>query len=351
LSKNIKTKKLSSDEISVFCEQIAIMLNGGIPVFEAIHIMNTEMEDKSTKAILQELDDKISDNAQLFEALEASGAFPDYMVHMVKVGETTGKLEEVMRGLAEYYERESTVMNAIRSAVAYPFVLFGIMAVILVVLVWKILPLFEKMFAELSHDVAAGTQTTLNFGISLGRVIAIVTIVILCIMFAILVFYKTKPGEKMIKEMLTNFKGTGKLASRMAVGKFVSSMALMLSGGMNITEALDLSLESANNKQVREKIQKCRDLYEENAPFDEALRGSELITGMEGHMVTIGVKSGATDEVFAKLGKQYNDEVTARLTKVSSNVETVLVVILAVLVGAILLSVMVPLVGMISSIA
>ncbi len=346
-----KIKKFTSDEVSVFCEQLAIMLNGGIPVFEAVHIMNTEMQDKATKAVLEQLDTRLADNAMLYEALEETKAFPAYMVNMAKIGETTGKTEDVLRGLAEYYERESNVLNAIKNAVAYPIVLFAIMAVILVIMVWKVLPLFEKMFLELSSDVASSTQNSLNFGITLGKVIAIVTIVVLALVFAVFIWYKTKPGEKFIKEWLTNFKGTGKLSYRMAIGRFVSAMSLMLAGGMNITEALELTLEASTNKTVTERIEECKKKYEENAPFDEAIRDSRLIEGMEAHMITIGVKSGAVDDVFAKLSKQYNDEVTAKLSKISSSVETILVVILAVLVGAVLLSVMVPLVSMISSIA
>jgi type IV pilus assembly protein PilC len=346
-----KVKKFTSDELSVFCDQIAMMLNGGIPLFEAIHIMNSEMEDSHTKAALDRIDEKLSENSMFCEALEASEAFPDYMIHMVRVGETTGKTEEVLRGLSEYYEREHSVFTSIRSAIAYPLVLFAIMAVILIVLVWKILPIFEKMFSELSSDVSEATAGSLSVGMTVGRVIAIVTIALLLVFFAIFIWYKTRSGEKIIKRWLTNFSFTGKLANRMSVGRFISSMSLMLSGGMNITEALDLSLNSASNNDVREKIQKCKELYESNEPFDVALKESGLVKGMEARMITVGEKSGATDEVFAKLARQYNNEVTEKLSKISSTVETVLVIVLALLVGAVLLSVMIPLVGMISSIA
>ena len=346
-----RAKKFTSDELSVFCDQIAMMLNGGIPLFEAIHIMNGEMEDAATKEVLNKLDEKLSENAMFCEALESTGAFPDYMIHMIRVGETTGKTEEVMRGLSEFYEREHSVFSSISSAIAYPLVLFAIMAVILIVLVWKILPIFEKMFMELSSDVAETTKTSLSVGMTIGRVIAIVTIAVLALMLAIFIWYKTKSGEKIIKQWLTNFSFTGKLANRMSVGRFISSMSLMLSGGMNITEALDLSMSSATNTDVHNKIVKCKELYESNEPFDAALKESGLVKGMEARMITVGEKSGSTDEVFAKLAKQYNNEITEKLTKVSSTVETVLVVVLALLVGAVLLSVMIPLVGMISSIA
>ncbi len=345
-----KLKRFSSDEIAVFCEQIAIMMNGGIPVYEATYILYSEMEESRTKEVLKKIDEQVKENIPLYTALENTKAFPAYMVHMVRVGETTGKLEDVMRSLSEYYERESSVMGAIKSAIAYPIVLFAMMAVILLVLVWKILPLFERMFEELSTDVSIATENALSFGITAGRIIAVVTCILLLIVCLILLWYKTSAGERRMKEMLANFKVSGSLSVRMATAKFISSMSLMLASGMNIAEALELASGATNNSLIKEKIIQCREMYENNIPLDEALRETKLIVGMEGRMISVGAKSGSMDTVFAKLSRQYNEEISKSLSKISSSIETVLVVILSLLVGAVLLSVMIPLVSMISSI-
>ncbi len=343
-------KKLSADEIAVFCDQLAMLLNGGIPIYEGTYILYSEMDDKATKEVLKKVDEALKENLPLHEACKKADAFPDYMIYMIRVGETTGKLEEVLHSLCAYYERESMVAASIKSAVAYPVVLFSMMAVILLVLVWKILPLFENMFRELSTDIASATEGMMSFGMQAGKVIAIVTCTVLIIVLLIILWYQTKSGERFMKKFLVHFRLTKKLTVKIAIGKFLSSMSLMISSGMNITDALELAQESTDNNDIKERIIKCRDLYEAHKPLDEALRETKLVFGMEGRMLSVATKSGSTDVIFSKLSDQYNQSTTASLNKISSMIETIMVVVLSLLVGAVLLSVMLPLVSMISSI-
>ncbi|MBO7634758.1 MAG: type II secretion system F family protein, partial [Lachnospiraceae bacterium] len=115
-----KKKKFNSDEIAMFCDQIAMLLKGGISVYEGTYMLYSEMEDAKTKEVLRQIDLQVKENIPLYKALTATGAFPEYMVHMVEVGEKTGRLEDVMKSLAEYYERDSRVKAGLRSAIAYP---------------------------------------------------------------------------------------------------------------------------------------------------------------------------------------------------------------------------------------
>lgn len=345
-----KVTKFSSEEISVFCEQIAMLLNSGIPLYEGIYMLYSEMEDKKTKNILEQLDQSIKANETLYDSLMKTEAFPDYMIHMVKVGETTGKLEEVMQSLAEYYERESNVKAGIKSAIAYPAVLFAMMSVIIMVLVFKILPMFELMFFELNAEVVSSTKSMMNFGLAIGKGIAFITAFILILLIVILLWYRTKKGEVRIRRFMMNFRLTRKISEAMAVGKFISSMALMISSGIEMQKALDISYTATIHRKVKEKIKQCKSLVDKKLSLEEAIHESKLLVGMESHFVTIAAKTGAQDIAFRKLSEQYNLKITTMLHKISTTIETVLVVSLAVLIGGVLISVMLPLVSMISSI-
>ena len=345
-----KKKKFSSEEVSVFCEQIAMLLNSGIPLYEGIYMLFREMEDTKTKDVLQQLDKSMKSNQPFYQALQSTESFPDYMIHMVRVGETTGKLEEVMKALADYYERESDVKAGIKSAVTYPVVLFAMMSVIILVLVIKILPLFESMFLELNADVAQSSYHMLNIGMTLGKVVAVITWICLLGFFCLLLLYQTKQGEYKIHKFLTTFLLTHKLSEAMATGKFISSMALMLSSGIEIQKSMDIAYGASNNRKVKEKIKQCRMLLEKGEPLDDAIHETKILNGMESRLVVIAAKTGAQDLIFAKLSEQYNKKITMMLNRLSTTIETVLVVLLAVLVGAVLIAVMLPLVCMISSI-
>ncbi len=343
-------RKFSSDETANFCDQVSMLLNSGVPIHEGIHMLYAEIEDKRTKAVLKIIDEEVNSGQSLYNALTKSGSFPEYMLHMVQVGETTGKLEEVMRALAAYYERDYKTKSAIKSAITYPLLLFTMMAAILVVLVWKILPLFEGMLEQLNADVTDSTQKIMNIGLTAGKVIAIVTCSILAIVLIILIWYRTASGEKTVRKLAAVFGFTGKTYELIATGKFISSMSLVLNSGVDIKEALRLEIESCTNKNVKSKLEKCLQLHEDGESYDSALKTAGILTGVESRLINVAFRTGNADTTFEKLSAQYNERISKSLSRTSGIVETVLVVTLSVMIGAVLVAVMLPLVSMISSI-
>lgn len=345
-----KKKKFTSEETASFCDQIAMLLNSGIPVYEGAYILAEEVEDKKTKQVLSRVEELVKDNMPLYEALEDTGAFPEHMVHMVKVGETTGKLEEVLRSLAAYYERDANVRAGIKSAVVFPVVLFAMMAVIMLVMVFKIIPMFEEMFLELNAEVADSTRSMMNAGVMAGKVLAMVTCVLFVLILFVLLWYRTAAGEHALKKVLSSFGPTRKLTEMMARGQFISSMALMTVSGMEQGEALEMAADGCQNPGIGGKIRECAKLAKQGEGFDEALNKSGLIVGRDNRMLAVAQRTGASDEVLQKLGAQYDERIGARLNSLSGKIETGLVVVLALMVGTILISIMLPLVSMISSI-
>lgn len=345
-----KKKQFSSEETSAFCEQIAMLLNSGIPLYDGIYMLFVEMEDKKTKAVLEELTNHMKNNMSLHEALQKVGSFPEYMIRMVKVGEYSGKLEEVMRSLAKYYERETNVKISIRNAITYPIILYFMMSIILLTLVWKILPLFEDMFYELNMEIATSTKSMMTIGITAGTVIATITCVIIVLILFTMLWKKTKTGDRVLKKIINKSSVTSKLAEDIAIEKFISGLSLMISSGMNMNDALEIIKDITNHNKVKEKIAICQEKVKNNVAIEDAIHEAGLLVGMESRIIHIASITGAADTAFSKLSEQYNVKTTNKLTKLSTVIETVLVVCLTVMVGGVLISVMLPLVSMISSI-
>ena len=349
MAKN-KNGVFSSYETAMFCDQIAMLLNSGITVNEGVFMLFNDMEEAKTRDVFKQVYDHMEEGMPLSGALRESGKFPEYMVHMVEVGENTGKLEDVCRSLSAYYNRESHIQAGIRSAIAYPVVLFTIMTIIIAVLAWKILPMFEQMFLELSSDVADTTQNVMNVGLTAGKIIAIITAILLVGVIAVLIYSRTKKGGEAMSSLTAGLSFTRGTSALIATGKFISSLSLMVTSGIEMGEALDKEAESCDNRTVAARIRECAKMYRDNIEIDEALKDAGLVTSMESRVINIAVKTGGLDEALSKLGEQYDERITAALSKLSSRIETILVAVLAVLVGAVLLSVMLPLVSMISSI-
>lgn len=344
-----KVKLFSPDEIATFCSQIAMLLNGGIPLYEGTYILYEELEEGRTKDVLAAIDEEVKTGKPFYEALRESGAFPEYMIHMVMVGETTGKLEEVMYSLASYYERECRVKSSIRSVIAYPVMLFGMMAVILFVLVFRILPMFEGVFQEMDGRTAS-SENMMNMSLLTGKVIAVAVAVLVVLIVAVLIWYRSKAGGNALTAMVNGLPMTRKLAERLGTGKFLAALSVMVSSGTETGEAMERAALVVDNGRTQRKIARCRELIAEGGKFDEAMSTSGILTGLQGRMLSVGLKSGVGDTVLAKLSGQYDEEIDERLNSLSSYVETVLIVLLSVIVGAVLISVMMPLISVISSI-
>lgn len=344
-----KVVTFSPEEISIFCDQIAMILNGGIPIYEGTAIIYEEMEDGKIKEVLKKVDDGVKAGLSFSLALEESKAFPKYMCEMVNIGENTGKLEEIMHSLSSYYEREAKVKDSIRSVISYPTVLLGMMAVILVVLISKILPMFEDIFLEL--DAGSGTtMEMMNTSLMLSKIIAGVVIVLLVIIVSALIWYKLRGGSTMITSILNNNPISGKLADKISIGKFLATLAIMNAGGMEMTEAVRNSSKVVENKRTLKRIEKCISLLENDERPEEAFKTTGILDSLQAKMFGVARISGSGDTILFKIVKKFDNEIDLRLNSLSAIVETVLVILLSVIVGAVLISVMMPLMSVIASI-
>lgn len=344
-----KTIVFSPEEISIFCDQIAMILNGGIPVYEGAYILYEEMDEGKTKDVLKKVADNVKSGMAFSEALKESGSFPTYMCEMVRIGEMTGKLEEIMRSLSDYYERENLVKNSIRSVISYPTVLLGMMAVILLVLVGKILPMFEDIFLELD----GGTGTTIelmNTSILVSKIIVGVVLVLLAILLISLAWYRIKGGSAVITNIIDNNPISAGLADRISIGKFLATLAVMNSAGMEMTEAVKNASKVVENKKTLAKIDKCIAMLEADEKPEEAFKKAGLLNSLHSKMFGVARMSGSGDSILFKLVGRFDADINQRLNSLASIIETVLVVVLSIIVGAVLISVMMPLMSVIASI-
>lgn len=345
-----KSKKFDSEEISGFCSQVAIMLKSGIGLAEGMDMLEKEMEDESTKHILENIKDRLDQNGSFHGALKKTDAFPEYLVNMVRIGEESGKLEDVMCSMEQYYSRDSIIKESIRNVIAYPTMMFLMIAVILVALVTKILPMFENVFVNLNVEAASTSSKLMNFGMLAGKVVAIFAVVVLVIGLVLYGVYHTQGGKKALKGFVCKFFMTKKTARLLAVGRFVSSMDVMISSGMDAQEAMALSKKIVEHPVVEKQVENCIEKMSKEETFSNALRDENILTGMQGRMVSVAEKSGLLDDVLGDISQQYDDKIENHMGQFCTKLETALVLSLSIIVGGVLISVMFPMVSIITSI-
>lgn len=340
--------RIPARETALFCTQAGLLLKAGIPLGEGLSTLTAEGSGAGRDR-LQQIAGVAQETGSLYEAVRRAGVFPSYMVQMIRIGETAGKLEDVLDSLSLYYEREDRLRAAVRRAVLYPIVLILLMAAVIAVLVVAVMPVFSSVLTDLGAEAAADTGL-MNLGVGIGRCALVVIGVLLLLLIGLLVLSLFAKGRSLLMSVSAHLPILRRLYRQIASGRFASVMSMLLSSGYNLGESLELAEEVVHDPVVKDKIRRCRDSVSHGTAFSAALLELDLFTGLYARLVQTGEKAGRLDDVMKKMAAQYETDVDESLSGLVSVIEPTLVMILSVIIGSILLSVMLPLIGILSAI-
>lgn len=343
-------RPLSSNDVSLFCSQVVLILRAAIPLQEGIAAIRENVEDANGRELILRIQKSLEQNGSLYLALKNAGVFPKYMVNMVNIGEKAGKLDNVMEALSLYYDRDDRLRRRIRSAILYPLILILMMAAVISVLVIKVLPVFNEVFLDMGSDMSAVSSSVMRIGMDIGKYALIVIIVLAVLLLLVLIFSKTESGSRKIADVLGRFGPTRRLSDKVASARFASVMSMMLSSGYDTSEALELIPNILTNRKMIDKVKKCSEAVNTGASFPKAMESVNMFPGIYASMISIGAKTGNLDTVMHNLAELYSEDVDDSVDKVVSVIEPSMVAVLSIVIGAILLSVMLPLMGIMSSI-
>lgn len=341
-------KKLTSEELYAFSDEMGMMISSGVSSIQAITMMLDESEGGGEKELLTEMEQVVAESGSLSKAIDQSGVFPDYFVEMAKMGETTGKMDTVLKNLAAHYSREMAISSAIRSAVTYPLMMVAMMLVIIIVLVTEIMPVFNRVFKQLGGTMDGLSAGFLSVGTFMKSNWVILLIILLALVIYMIVVNKTSWGKSRRLNMLYRSRRFKSIHSKIATSRFASAMAMTLSSGMDVMQALDVSGRIVDAPDFEAKVEKCKDSFAESMDIGKAFSLSGIFGGLYGKMAILGAKTGNMETVLEKVASTYQEEADEEINDLIAVVEPTLVIILSIIVGIILLSVMLPLLNIMS---
>lgn len=335
-------KTLSESEISAFCQQVGMVVKAGLPTYYGISILRDEASDEFTRAFLNQIYEPMEKGVTLGAALAETDAFPEYMVDMIRLGEETGRLEEVLDSLSVYYERESDIKAGIRHAVTYPLIMTIMMLVVIVVIITQVVPVFSQIYEQLGSGLTGTALMLMNISNALNKYMLVFIAAVVVIAIAGFVLFKTPTGKVL-------FQGRG-LSMSIASSRFANCMYLALSSGLDTDRSLEMAEKLIDNPYMLEKIKQCKTHIANGQPFIKALLLSGIFSKVYSSMMTIGFKTGSMDDIMHKISVAYEEETDERLRHFISILEPTLIVILSFFIGLILISFLLPLLGIMSSI-
>lgn len=346
-----KAKYMPADELSMFCEQVSLILSSGVSLYDGMDALAENYKGTSAYPSFQRIRQGVIDSGSLYTALkEETSLFPPYLVEMTQIGESTGKLDQVMADLSAYYLRESKIRRSIQNAVMYPLGLMAMMAVVILVLVWKVLPIFDQVYKSLGTQMPESAMAIMNFGQGVGNAVLVIVALLIVAILVVVALLRTKYRQQVIGMVGKLVPPVGRIYDCVTAEKFAANMGMMLGSGYPLEEALPLIGNVFDDPTARKRIEVCADSVRAGTPFPDAVAQSNIFDKLHNKMIQMGFISGKTDQVMNKLAYLYEEELDSDISKAVAMIEPAMVALLSIIIGAILLSVMLPMVSIMSSI-
>ena len=333
---------LNSEELSVFCDQIALMLESGMTLKDGVDMLAEDEEQQAARvrpyALMRET---VEETGSLYIAMkERESEWPHYMIEMVGIGEETGRLEDIMRSLSSYYTREGRIRDAAASAVTYPLVLGVMMVVIIAVLLWRVMPVFRRVLGSLGVDPNGASMRLMNVGAIAGWIVLGIIVVMLIAVMTVVVLMRTGKRDQVMAFLRKLLPPVAKVSGK---------LGMMLSGGFPIESALEMSANALEDEESISRVQAIRQRMDHGDSFADAVSSSKLFSDFYNRILKIGAASGHEPQVMTRIAEVYEEQVEDDLSRLISLIEPVLVALLSIVIGAILLSMMLPMAGVMSS--
>lgn len=330
-------------DLVIFTKQFSTMLASGVPMIQSINVLGSQQKNMAFGEMLKKVQLDVENGKTLSEAMKSHKmAFDSLYVAMVRAGETSGSLDQIMMRLTTYIEKAAKIKSQVKSAMVYPAIVVVAAASVISALLAFVVPTFAKQFQDSGRELPALTQIVVNISEFFRDNALTVFGAIGLFIFLVNVYRKTEMGSAQFDRVILYFPVIGDLIRKVAVGRFCSTLATMLKAGVNLLEALTICAASAGNKRIEEFILYVRSQIEQGVKFSQPLAKDGLFPAMVVSMVEVGEATGALDDMLLKVAEFYEEEVDIAVKTLLSMIEPILIVSIGSVVGFIVIAMYLP---------
>jgi len=336
--------KVKTEAVTIFTRQFATMINAGLPLIKCLSILAQQTESNALADIITDCQREVEAGRSLSEALSKHPeGFSNLYVSMVRAGELGGMLDDVLLRVADQLERDAEIRKKVKSAMTYPIAILGLSLVILTGMIVFVVPRFSSMFKQLGGDLPSFTKMLVGISHFVGGWGGLV--IIACVIGFVIAerrFKATDKGRYAIDKMKLKFPFVGSLFHKMAMSRFSRSLGTLISSGVPILGALEITGETTGNMVVSRALDDVRAGVKEGETIAQPLSNAAVFPPMVTQMIAIGEETGALDVMLGKVAEFYDAEVNAGVDSLTSTLEPMLMMFLGVSVGLIVIALYLP---------
>ena len=346
------TGKVKIGELTAFCRQFSIMLNTHIPILDCLDILKNQTYSSYFRSIISVLYEEVKGGTLLSAALDKQKkVFPDFFRSMVKVGELSGRLDVVFNSLSDYYEKDADLRRRLKSALSYPMMLAMMTLGIVILMLAVVVPTFRETLSKLEVEVTgltAAVYAVSDFLLESWQYLLAGFVVIGFLIFSVSNTEFVGYYVDVLKLKLPILKT---VQINMITSRFARALALLLSSGMDLNEALYSTEIVLGNRYLLEKFQKASEAVRSGMSLTNAFESYELFPSMMIQMITVGEKTNALSDVLTRSCNFFDAQVETSLNSITNKIQPIMLIIMGAVIGTLFLAVYSPMISIMSGLS
>jgi type IV pilus assembly protein PilC len=334
---------VTGKDILIFTRQFATMIDAGLPLVQCLDILGSQMDNPAFKKVIFQIKAKVEQGSTFADALkEHPKVFDELFVQLCAAGEVGGILDTILNRLATYREKAEKLKRKVKGAMIYPVIVICVAIGVTALLLLKVTPVFAKMFGDFGSALPGPTQVVVDLSEWLQKWILHMLAGIAAFVTAVVTSYRNPKGRKIWDKVLLRAPAFGPVIRKVAVARFTRTLGTMISSGVPILDALDVTAKTAGNRTVEEAIYYVRGKIAEGKNIAGPLAETNVFPSMVVQMIGVGEATGAMDAMLNKIADFYDDEVDTAVAGLTAMIEPLLMVFLGGVVGGFLIAMYLP---------
>ena len=342
---------ISMRDIVIFTRQFSTMINAGLPLVQALDILARQSENKALAAVVRDVVFDVESGNTVADAMRKHPkAFSDLYTNMVAAGEAGGILDTILNRLAIFMEKNDALVRKVKGAMIYPTVIMCVAGLCVLILLWKVIPVFASMFGSVGMELPLPTQIVIAASNFLNAYWYLLIAGAAALGFTIKKYYSTPNGQLVIDRLMLHTPVLGDVLRKSAVSRFTRTLGTLISSGVSILDGLEITARTSGNRVVQDAIMGSRASIAGGETIAAPLQKSKVFPPMVISMIAVGEQTGGLDEMLTKIADFYDDEVDAAVTALLSLLEPIMIVFLGVVVGGMVVAMYLPIFDMVNAV-
>ena len=332
------------NDIVVFTRLFATMIDAGLPIVQCLEILSSQAENKRFGKILAQIRGSVEGGLTLSDAMKRfPKIFDQLFVNLVAAGEAGGILDTILQRLSVHLEKNQKLIRRVKGAMSYPIIVLCIAAVVVVVLLTKVIPVFEKMFKDFGGGkLPAPTQFVIDLSYAMRNYLPYIVVGGILLFAGWRAILRTRKGRLAWDAMTLKLPVLGNVLRKTVVARFTRTMGTLLSSGVPILDAMEIVGKTAGNTVVQDGIMFVRARISEGKDMSTPLMETGLMPPMVVQMISVGEQTGALDAMLTKIADFYEEEVDVAVASMTSMIEPLMMVFLGTVVGGLVIAMYLP---------